>query len=105
MTGNDPHHLSDALEEVGRQLGLSSPGAFAAVVATWSEVVGPDVATHARVRSLQDGECTVEVDEPAWATRVRYLGPELRRRANERSGSGIVSSVTVVVKTPRRAVR
>jgi predicted nucleic acid-binding Zn ribbon protein len=105
VTERDPYPLKDALAEVGRQLGLASLGAFDTVVASWSEVVGTDVQSHARVRSLQDGECVVEVDEPAWATRVRYLGPELQRRANERCGSEVVTSVTVVVKPPRRTVR
>jgi predicted nucleic acid-binding Zn ribbon protein len=103
MTRDDPVPLRDALGEVSRQLGLPSFDVFDALVATWPEVVGTDVAAHARVRSIHDGECVVEVDGPAWATRVRYLGPELKRRANERCGSPVVARVTVVVTRPRKA--
>ena len=102
MNREDPVPLRDALGEVGKQLGLPSIDAFDVLIATWPEVVGPDIAAHARVRSVHDGECVVEVDGPVWATRVRYLGPELKRRANERCGSPLVARVTVVVKTPRR---
>ena len=104
MTSRDPIPLGDALGDVGRELGLPSLGAFDLLREIWPDIVGADVAQHARVRSVRDGECTVEVDGSVWATRVRYLGPELRRRANERAGGEIVARVTVVVKAPPRGV-
>ena len=104
MTRREPVPLGDALGELSEQLGMPSLGAYDALVEMWPAVVGADVAQHARVRSVHDGECTIEVDGPAWATRVKYLGPELRRRVNERCGAEVVARVTVVVNHPRRAV-
>jgi predicted nucleic acid-binding Zn ribbon protein len=90
--------LRDALGEIGRRLGFPAPGTYETAVELWREIVGDDVATHARVRLVRDGECVVEADAPAWATRARYLGPELRRRVNERAGTEVVARVTVVVR-------
>jgi predicted nucleic acid-binding Zn ribbon protein len=92
--------LRDALSAVGKELGLPETNDLDELIAVWSELVGNDVAHYARVRSVRDGECTIEVDGPAWATRVRYLVGDLQRRANERCGEGFLTSVRVVVAAP-----
>jgi predicted nucleic acid-binding Zn ribbon protein len=104
VTRDEPWPLRDALAAVGKELGLPEGNAFDALVAMWPDIVGIDVARHARVRSLRDGECTIEVDQPAWATRVRYLTSDLLRHANERCGEGVVTGVRVVVTTPRTTI-
>ena len=104
MTREDPVPLRDALAAVGKELGLPDTNDLDVLVAVWSELVGSDVARHARVRSVRDGECTIEVEGPVWATRVRYLVGELRRHANERCGEDFLTNVRVVVATPRRTV-
>jgi predicted nucleic acid-binding Zn ribbon protein len=101
VTRDDPMPLRDALAAVGKELGVPDANEFDTLVTVWSEVVGIDVARHARVRSVRDGECTIEVDGPAWATRVRYLTSDLQRHANERCGEGFVTHVRVVVAGPR----
>ncbi len=104
LTREDPVPLRDALAAVGKELGLPDTNDLDVLVAVWAELVGGDVAHHARVRSVRDGECTIEVDGPAWATRVRYLVGDLQRHANERCGDGFLTQVRVVVKAPRRTV-
>ncbi len=104
MTGEDPVPLRDALAAVGKELGLPTTNDLDVLIGLWSELVGNDVAQHARVRSVRDGECTIEVDGPAWATRVRYLMGDLRRHANERCREGFVTTVRVVVTAPRRTI-
>ncbi len=91
MTSRDPVPLRDALAAVSRDLRLAAPDALADLTAVWREIAGPDVAGHARVVSLRDGRCTLEVDGPVWATRVRYLTSELCHQAS-------VREVNVVVK-------
>ena len=104
MTREDPLPLRDALAAVGKELGLPDTNDLDVLAAVWCELVGSDVAPHARVRSVRDGECTIEVDGPAWATRVRYLAGDLRRSADERCGVGFLTNVRVVVATTRRTV-
>jgi predicted nucleic acid-binding Zn ribbon protein len=91
VTSREPVPLRDALEAVSKDLRLAAPDALSALAASWRELAGADVAAHARVVSLRDGKCTLEVDGPAWATRVRYLTNELCRQ-------GSLTEVKVVVK-------
>jgi predicted nucleic acid-binding Zn ribbon protein len=104
VTREDPVPLRDALAAVGKELGLPATNDLDVLIAVWSELIGNDVAQHARVRSVRDGECTIEVDGPVWATRVRYLMSDLQRLANERCGEGFLTNVRVVVAAPRRTV-
>jgi hypothetical protein len=98
---DDPVPLRDAVTKVGEELGLSAPGVVATLTARWSEIVGPAIAAHATVRSVRDGECTIVVDGPVWATQLRYATSDLLARANEHCGEGSVTSVKVLVATPR----
>ena len=52
----------------------------------WSEVVGADVAAHARLVSVRDGVVVVAVDDPIWATQLRYLETAVVERARPSSG-------------------
>ena len=100
--GDDPVPLRDALAKVGRELGLAAPDVVTTLVEQWADIVGPAIAAHAQVRSVRDGECTIAVDGPAWATQLRYGSSELVERVNERCGAGAVTSVKVVVSGPRK---
>jgi predicted nucleic acid-binding Zn ribbon protein len=99
-SGDEPVHLRDALEAVGDELGLPSPDALRAVLAVWPDLVGIDVAGHARPVTLRDGLLTIAVDDPAWSTRVRYLEGELVRAVAPRLGPGAVRAVRVRVERP-----
>lgn len=100
--GDDPIPLRDALAKVGRQLGLGPTDVVTTLVSQWEDIVGPAIAQHAEVRSVRDGECTIAVDGPVWATQLRYGSSDLVARVNERCGEGSVTSVKVVVAGPRR---
>jgi predicted nucleic acid-binding Zn ribbon protein len=98
---DEPVPLSDALREVGRELGMPEPDALARLLDAWPEVVGPALAGHARVRSIRDGVLTVAVDEPAWATELRYVADDLAQRVSERAGGAHVEEIRVVVERRR----
>ena len=67
----------------------------------WEEAVGAPIAAHVRPVRLEHGSLLVEVDEPAWATQVRLLADDIRRRLVEVSGVQ-VDHVDVRVARPRR---
>jgi predicted nucleic acid-binding Zn ribbon protein len=83
---------------VGRDLGLPDPSELTAVLDAWPELVGADIARHAQVRSLRDGVLLVAVDEPAFATHLRYLETAVREGATRLVGRPVVKSLKVVVK-------
>jgi len=98
VTDDDLHPLAKSLDDVVRGLrGGTSARAVAGVFAQWDEIVGPQVAAHARPVSLVDGRLLVEVDEPGWATQLRYLEVELLARLVTVAGTGAPTSIDVRV--------
>jgi predicted nucleic acid-binding Zn ribbon protein len=95
--GDDPVPLSDALATVGAEFGLAPGGAHATLDARWDEVMGADVAAHARLVSVRDGVLTVAVDDPIWATQLRYLEPAVVTRARALLGPSVVERLRVRV--------
>jgi predicted nucleic acid-binding Zn ribbon protein len=75
----------------------------AAVHGRWEEIAGARLAAHTEPVRLNGGVLVVRADSPAWATQVRYLGTELRDRANDVLGAGQVRDVHVVTGRLRGA--
>ena len=98
MTDDDLHALSDSLDGVVRSLRGAGARATAGVFGRWEEAVGPHVAAHARPALLDGGRLVVDVDEPGWATQLRYLEGELLERLATVAGVGAVRSIDVRVR-------
>ena len=96
--GSDPRPVRDSLETLAGRLGAPGASALAAVFAGWEEVVGPGVAAHCRPSSLVRGALVVEVDDPVWATQLRFLGSTLVERFASIAGAGVVKRVEVRVR-------
>ena len=95
---DDPSPVRDALQPVVRRLGGPSVSAVDGVFARWEEVVGTQLAGHTRPLSLRDGRLVIGVDDPAWATQVRYLEADLLARLAAVLGVGEVTAVEVRVR-------
>jgi predicted nucleic acid-binding Zn ribbon protein len=104
-SGDEPRPVGESLAAVARQLGLSTPAQLAAVFGDWVGVVGPVLAAHSRPDRIFNRELVVVVDEPAWATELRFLGTDIAAKINAVSGAEVVTSVVVWVSrdTPKRA--
>lgn len=94
----DPVPIGDALAAVRAELGMPAGDAFSELDRRWSEIVGTDVAMHARLVTVRDGVISVAVDSPPWATQLRYLEASLIERANAVIGRDAVYSITVRVR-------
>lgn len=102
----DPVPLSESLSGVVRS--LRGPAATAAagmtamggVFGRWNETVGDAVAKHVQPVKLDGGKLVVEVDDPAWATQLKFLEVNLRERLLESTGARI-DSFEVRVRRPR----
>jgi predicted nucleic acid-binding Zn ribbon protein len=77
---------------------MPDPTELTAVLDAWPEIVGMDLAHHAHVRSLRDGVLLVAVDEPAFATQLRYLETAVRDGAARVVGRPVIRALRVVVK-------
>ena len=96
-TGDEPMPLSDALARVGSEFGLAPGNAHGVLDARWTEVMGADVAAHARLVSVRDGVLTVAVDDPIWASQLRYLETAVLDRATALVGPDVVRELRVRV--------
>jgi predicted nucleic acid-binding Zn ribbon protein len=97
----EPRSVVASLDVVARRLGAPPAAVVARIFAHWDELVGPDIADHARPLSLRDGVLTVQVDHPAWATQLRYLSPDLLRRLREATGSEDLRELKLRVRPDR----
>jgi predicted nucleic acid-binding Zn ribbon protein len=92
---DDPQPLGQAIDGLLADQGWRGQAAVGGAFGRWSEIVGPELAAHARPDGFTDGELTVVTDSTAWATQVRLLAPNLVRRLNAELGDGTVRRVRV----------
>jgi predicted nucleic acid-binding Zn ribbon protein len=98
----EPERVGPALDRVLRGLGAAPAGVVGSLFARWEDIVGAQLAGHARPLGLHDGVLAIGVDDPAWATQVRFLESELIRRVREVTGSAEVARVEVRVRRADR---
>lgn len=87
----DPMPLHTSLDSVVRSLrgGSSAAGearAMGSLFSRWTDAVGEHVADHARPIKLDGERLLVEVDEPGWATQLRFLEREVIDRLRSVAG-------------------
>lgn len=98
----DPVPIGDSLDRVVRSLrndtadsGSSSQSdgqtakQMGGVFGRWAEAVGDAVALHVKPIKLDGTKLVVEVDDPAWATQLRFLESTLTQRLLEVAGATI----------------
>lgn len=66
-----------------------------AVFGRWAELVGAEVAEHARPVSLAGGELSVQAESTAWATQLRLLQRQLLAQIAAGVGDGVVTRLRV----------
>ena len=111
-TTSPPTRVEDTLDRVLRRLGAPSRAGVEVVFDRWDEVVGESMAARTRPLAIDAGTLVVGCDEPALATHVRFLEPQLVARLDELAGSRQITRIEVRVdrrprgpRPPRRAPR
>lgn len=59
----------------------------------WDEVVGPQIAAHARPARIRDGVLEVRVDQAVWMQQLQLLKPKILIRLNERLGGEPIADI------------
>ncbi len=96
----DPVPISQSLDSVMRSLRGTDRIAIGGVFGRWDDAVGEAVAAHVRPVRLDEGVLTVEAEDPAWATQVKFLSGTIISRLAEVSG---VQIERVEVRVGRRS--
>jgi predicted nucleic acid-binding Zn ribbon protein len=85
--------MGESLDRVAASLGIDH-----GLLTDWAQLVGPALAEHTRPRGLREGTLIVLVDDPAWATQLRWLEADLVARLNELVGPDRVQRIEVRVR-------
>lgn len=96
----DPVGIDAGLARVLRSLGSPAPATLGALFEDWEAMVGDRMAIHVRPVRLRDTTLIVAVDEPGWASQVRWMTPQLLERLAAGLGPGVVTDVEVRVQAP-----
>lgn len=102
MTSRDPVPISSALDGVVRALRGPSRETVGGLFGRWDEAVGEQVAQHVTPLKLDQSVLVVEVDDPAWATQVKFLTPMITERLRSIAG---VEVERIEVRVERRGAR
>ncbi len=101
----EARRLDGPLEKLAADLGVAPPSVLGPVFTGWADLVGDQVAAHATPVSLRGGVLVVVVDQPAWATQLRFLSADVRRRLAEVAGDDAVREVQIRVRDDRSGRR
>jgi len=103
----DPVPIGQSLDSVVRSLrpepaslgesATQSAAQMGGVFGRWAEAVGEAVALHVSPVKLDGTKLVVEVDDPAWATQLRFLEKTLKQRLLDVAGA-VIDTVEVRVK-------
>ena len=95
-----PLHEDRGPRKIGDGLDRVVPGgrAFTTLLDDWSTIVGEGLAARARPTALHGTTLVIAVDDPAWATQLRYLETDLLQRFADAVGTGTVAEIRVVVR-------
>lgn len=102
----DPRPPGSVRGDIDRLLaGLGAPSTpvLQRIHEAWAELVGPAAAEHCRPGRLVEGRLHLEVDDPAWASQLRWSRADvLARIAASIPGAG-VTALVVRVGRPRES--
>ncbi len=93
----DPRPVADSLPGWARRLGAPPPEVLTTVFARWEQIVGPAIAAHAWPLTLSRGVLKIGVDQPAWATQLRFLGADLLEKLTVAAGEAAIERVEIKV--------
>ncbi|MDA4088394.1 hypothetical protein MHAS_04221 [Mycolicibacterium hassiacum DSM 44199] len=92
----DPQLLGTVAAELARTRGWAERVSQGAVFGRWAEVVGDQIAAHARPTALHDGVLTISAESTAWATQLRMVQRQLLAKIAAAVGDDVVTSLKIV---------
>ena len=93
--GGDPQPLGAAITRLLAERGWQQQVAVGSAFGRWEQIVGAELAAHARPEGFRDGVLTVAADSSAWAAQLQLLAATLVQRLNAELGDGTVRRVKV----------
>ena len=98
--GRAPRHLGDVLNKVLQRMKVSDSSSSMGLFSQWRDIVGDAIADHVTPKRLEKRVLVVEVDDPAWATQLKFLEAQLLSTLREHIGDE-VDSLNIKVRRSR----
>ena len=95
-----PRPVGEGLDALARRLGAPTASSMGAVFTRWPDAVGELVAAHTRPLSLHDRVLVVGVDDPVWATELRFRTDDMIAKIAAAAGPGVVDRIELRVVGP-----
>lgn len=94
----EPRPIGASLDRVAKRLGVDQAAVLPALFDRWADLVGEAIAARTEPRALKGTALVVAVDDPGWATQLRWLEADLLARIAAVIGPGVVSELRLVVR-------
>jgi predicted nucleic acid-binding Zn ribbon protein len=88
---DNPLSLQSQLTRLLTSLGSDDAASVKGVFGAWSNLVGEAVAAHVQPVKLVDSRLIVEVDDPHWATEMRFLEASLCEKISQLTTTPVTS--------------
>ena len=89
--GKPPRVLNEALGKLLRRMHVSDESSAIGLFSGWRQIVGDTIADHAVPKRLEKRILVVEVDDPAWATQLKFLESQLIATLRDSVGDEVES--------------
>jgi len=81
------------LEELLEQRGMDQKLREYRAWQVWEQVVGAQIARHARPLRLREGVLEVRVDQPIWMQQLQLMAPQILAKLNRVLGEELIRSI------------
>jgi len=98
---NDPVSIGDVVDRLLAEDVFQRGMPVATLVRAWPEVVGERLAEATTPVSLEAGCLVVRAADGPWGSQATYLADEIKTRADQALGGGVVQTIRIVVGTQR----
>lgn len=93
-----PQRLGAGLDDVLRRLSGPSAQTTVDIFTQWASVVGEQIAQQCQPRSLDGKTLVIAVQDPAWASELKWMEKELLHRIQQHTGSEELTRIRVKVE-------
>ena len=89
--GKPPRVLNEVLGKLLRRMHVSDESSAIGLFSGWRQIVGDTIADHVVPKRLEKRVLEVEVDDPAWATQLKFLESQLIATLRDSVGDEVES--------------
>ncbi|MGW0038110.1 DUF721 family protein [Gordonia sp. NPDC003376] len=93
--GRDPQPFGRLIGGIARERGWEPQIAEGTLFGMWEQIVGSDIASHAKPTALRDNVLAVQAESTAWATQLRYVQSQILAKIAAAVGDGMVTSLRI----------